>query len=399
MPKKIKKEDEMMKKFIALIMAVIMTFALMAPATAANNEIEEIETTVNDIFDFVKDLAAGIHELVGGILAVFDKECPFCDEIHETAEEPEADEPTTDEPTTEEPTTEEPTTEAPIVDAEVPAYEVVHPEDAIYLATVEEAEEAIAAAADGAYIVLADGLYDTLVVKNSKITIAADNAVIGLLNLNSNSYVNLIGLTFDAAYADEVVDPKTGAGAGFFANIVGTQKGKSSANAHDIVIKGCEFTGTPVDAGNYTPVVFHDKGRSSYHAKNITVESCRFEVNAAYYLYLNYLLGEITVKGNLFGGKDYNYDAAMWLSSNGADLDITGNYFRNWTSAAVGTSRSSTAGTTINMKGNSFTQYVDGANTSYLYIKGYDAADITAALADNTFIGKITAENAAITVA
>ena len=144
-----------MKKILALIIAVVMIFSVAAiPSTAGvADSAQGVVDNYNDgnygaalesAFSFAKDLAKAIHSLVGGILGVLDKECPFCDEIHKTkaddadkddctcegectcgkgdeeeattapdVEEPTTEEPTTEEPTTEEPTTEEPTTEEP----------------------------------------------------------------------------------------------------------------------------------------------------------------------------------------------------------------------------------------------------------------------------------------------
>ena len=72
-----------MKKFLALMIAVVMAFSMVAiPVSAAdvNAEVEKVETTVEEAFTFAEKLANAIHKLVGDILAVFDKECPFCEE-------------------------------------------------------------------------------------------------------------------------------------------------------------------------------------------------------------------------------------------------------------------------------------------------------------------------------
>ena len=75
-----------MKKFLALMIVVVMTFSMVAVPVSATcveaEDIEKIETTVDATFTFAMDLAKAIHKLGGDILAVFDKECPFCDEIH-----------------------------------------------------------------------------------------------------------------------------------------------------------------------------------------------------------------------------------------------------------------------------------------------------------------------------
>lgn len=41
-----------------------------------------VEDQVGDAFDSINKLFDSIHNLVGGILAIFGKECPFCDKVH-----------------------------------------------------------------------------------------------------------------------------------------------------------------------------------------------------------------------------------------------------------------------------------------------------------------------------
>ena len=135
-----------MKKFLALMIAVVMAFSMVAiPVSAADAtaDIEKIETTVRDAFDYAEKLANAIHKLVGDILAVFDKECPFCDEIH--GKTPVEDEPTTpDEP--------------------VIPDEPVEPEEIV--GTVANAEELAAALlAGGTYTVLNDFATDAFVAQ------------------------------------------------------------------------------------------------------------------------------------------------------------------------------------------------------------------------------------------
>ncbi len=138
-----------MKKFLALIISIVMIFSIAAiPSTAGvadsaqgvvdNYNAGNYGAAIDSAFSFAKDLAKAIHSLVGGILGVLDKECPFCDEIHkskanddadkddcncegectcgkveeeEVTTAPDVEEPTTEESTTEESTTEESTTE------------------------------------------------------------------------------------------------------------------------------------------------------------------------------------------------------------------------------------------------------------------------------------------------
>ena len=87
-----------MKKILALVIAAIMMFSIAAvPASAAvdtnavSDSYQEVvdsfnagdyEATIFGVIDLAKDLVVAIHELVGGILGVLAKDCPFCEEIH-----------------------------------------------------------------------------------------------------------------------------------------------------------------------------------------------------------------------------------------------------------------------------------------------------------------------------
>ncbi len=87
-----------MKKILALIIAAVMMFSIAAvPASAAVSDSAQAVAdsfnagdyyaTIDNVFTFAKDLAAAIHDLVGGILGVLGKECPFCEEIHGAADD------------------------------------------------------------------------------------------------------------------------------------------------------------------------------------------------------------------------------------------------------------------------------------------------------------------------
>lgn len=93
-----------MKKFLAVIMSLVMMFSLAAlPVSAAEAE-EETKTeetvTLDDVFEtleltveLIEDTINKIHYIVGTILGMLDKECPLCAEVHEIViEEEEAPE-------------------------------------------------------------------------------------------------------------------------------------------------------------------------------------------------------------------------------------------------------------------------------------------------------------------
>ena len=373
------------------MIAVVMAFSMIAvPVSAADTtaDLEKVETTVNDAFAFAEKLANAIHKLVGDILAVFDKECPFCEVIHELAAvEPDAP------VVPEEPV--EPEVVYPSVPENFPAKSEV-PADAVKVDSAEALADAIANAEAGAYIVLADGVYDEIVITKSNITLAAENATVGFINLNGKSNITLDGITFDAAGAKAALRGDA-AETGYVANIVATLKGKTSANGHDIVIKNCTFTGTPVDGASYAPIYVNDHKRSSYHAYNYTVDGCLFETKASYYVYLSYLVeGNIVVTDNFFGNEATDCASFLWSSSNGSNITVENNTAFNWRNAGIGGSRSGASyPIEIQVRHNTFVQVAEGANADYVYLKGYkamDTFDVVNSL--NSFVGTITAENA-----
>ena len=77
-----------MKKIIALVLAALMMFTLVAPASAATVEIPEkvveilpVEVTekVNAFALFTSAIKDFVHKIVGTITQFFGSKCPFCD--------------------------------------------------------------------------------------------------------------------------------------------------------------------------------------------------------------------------------------------------------------------------------------------------------------------------------
>lgn len=78
-----------MKKLLAVLMSIVMMFTLAAvPVSAAQEEAED-EITIQDVVDtiiltveLIQDTLIQVHNIVGSILGLLEKECPFCAEIH-----------------------------------------------------------------------------------------------------------------------------------------------------------------------------------------------------------------------------------------------------------------------------------------------------------------------------
>ena len=82
-----------MKKILAVLMSLVMMFSLAAPAMAAEEEVKD-EVTVAEVLEsiertveLIKNTLIQVHNIVGSIMALLEKECPMCSEIHEVVHE------------------------------------------------------------------------------------------------------------------------------------------------------------------------------------------------------------------------------------------------------------------------------------------------------------------------
>ena len=96
------------KKLIAVVLSVIMIFSMIAVPVSAtetitesskveevvdeDTSIEEAADQIGEVFSAIRNLIDAIHNLVGGIMGILGKECPFCDEVHDKDAEEEPDE-------------------------------------------------------------------------------------------------------------------------------------------------------------------------------------------------------------------------------------------------------------------------------------------------------------------
>ena len=254
-----------MKKFLALIIAVVMTFSMVAmPVNAIDAaDIEKFETTANEVFDYVEKLIESIHALVGGILGVLDKECPFCTEIH--------------------------------------GAEVILPADPSTLADV------LAVAKEGETVSLAAGDYGVITLGTlNGVTLAAEEGAV----------VDKFVTTAETAITDVTLK-----GFNFEIEAVNRDCGLSvdaAAVINNLVIEDCTFTGSDYKNScgifgnnpNATLTVknctFSDMGyafwsisRDGYAALN--VEGCNFTNLISWVILVQYgFLGNLTVDGCTF---------------------------------------------------------------------------------------------------
>ena len=85
-----------MKKILAVVMAIVMSFSLaLVPVSAAQEDVQDgVSETVVTAFDAIEktvdlimDTIVQVHNIVGQIMGVLEKECPMCGVIHELATE------------------------------------------------------------------------------------------------------------------------------------------------------------------------------------------------------------------------------------------------------------------------------------------------------------------------
>lgn len=84
-----------MKKFVALIMALIMSFSIaLIPASAVEIDTAATQETVDEAFAaiekavyLIQDTIEQIHNIVGQIMTAIGQDCAMCGQAHVIAEE------------------------------------------------------------------------------------------------------------------------------------------------------------------------------------------------------------------------------------------------------------------------------------------------------------------------
>lgn len=75
-----------MKKFLAVIMTIVMAFSLVVvPASAVDVTVDDVFTAIETSMALIEDTFNQIHNIVGTILGVLGKECPLCAVVHEVS--------------------------------------------------------------------------------------------------------------------------------------------------------------------------------------------------------------------------------------------------------------------------------------------------------------------------
>lgn len=176
--------------------------------------------------------------------------------------------------------------------------------DALLVSNAAAFQAALDAKAE--HIVLLPGTYKgTFALKADNTVIEGqEGAVVACVNLNGAKNTTIKNVEFDAAEAKLGYDRKGNAKQ--YANIItGDKTNNPLAGAHGVVIDGCKFTGTFVNAG--ASIAFADYYRTSGFSGNVTIKNCTFDTQNAYYnIYGHYCgngtngFGEFVIENNTF---------------------------------------------------------------------------------------------------
>ena len=211
------------------------------------------------------------------------------------------------------------------------------------------------ATADVLYLTAGD--YGTIVAKAGK-TYAAVNAdaKVEAVNICGAANVTLRNITFDVATAKAAYDNSTRRS---YANIFsGDLTNKPSVGARNLVVDGCTFAGTFVNAG--AAIAFADRSRPTGGSGNVTIKNCTFATEGGYYDIYGYYTGH--------SGMNFVFENNTFKS------EIQGN--------AIYLGRLKTSAAMV-VKGNTFEKFatLDDA----VYVKGDGSWNPTINASNNTF--------------
>ena len=147
-------------------------------------------------------------------------------------------------------------------------------------------------------IVLAAGVYGTILAKTGITYIGSEEAKVDCINLNGADNVTIKNIAFDAKTAKLSYDGKGTAKQ--YANIISGDSSKKGKGSRNIVIESCEFNGTFTSGG--AAIAFTDQSRKSGQSGNISIVNCSFNAEGAYYHIYGHYFGyaELNIEGNKF---------------------------------------------------------------------------------------------------
>ncbi len=166
-------------------------------------------------------------------------------------------------------------------------------------AVVNNADELGDAIANGKKnIVLAAGVYGTILAQTGITYIGSEEAKVDCINLNGADNVTIKNIAFDAKTAKLSYDGKGNAKQ--YANIISGDSSKKGKGSRNIVIESCEFNGTFTSGG--AAIAFTDQSRGSGQSGNISIVNCSFNAEGAYYHIYGHYFGyaELNIEGNKF---------------------------------------------------------------------------------------------------
>ena len=182
-------------------------------------------------------------------------------------------------------------------------------------------------------IVLAAGVYGTILAQTGITYIGSEEAKVDCINLNGADNVTIKNITFDAATAKYGYDGAGTKKVYAFSNIItGDNVNKPNKGAHNLVIDGCTFTGTFENPG--APIAFTDQKRSGGFSGNITIKNCTFDnKNANYVIYGFYTgdslngHGDFVIENNTFKTQCYGGPIYLGRYASNVPVVVKGNTF------------------------------------------------------------------------
>ena len=207
-------------------------------------------------------------------------------------------------------------------------------------------------------IYLANGNFGTIVAKSNKTIIGTANAKVDAVNLNGAENLTLKNIKFDAATAKQNYDKK-GVGRQYANIITGDENYNVNKGAMNLVIEGCTFEGTYVNAGS--AISFADRNRNSGSSDNITIKNCTFNTVGGNYDIYGYYFGNgnnFVIENNTFNSTLKGKPLYLGQYKSNIPVEINGNEFKTVSSieAAVTLQAHSGWNVSYNASGNTFAQ-------------------------------------------
>ena len=210
-------------------------------------------------------------------------------------------------------------------------------------------------------IVLAAGVYGTILAKTGITYIGSEEAKVDCINLNGADNVTIKNIAFDAKTAKLSYDGKGNAKQ--YANIISGDSSKKGKGSHNLVIDACKFKGSFTNGG--AAIAFTDQGRQTGPSGNITITNCVFNNEGGYYhIYGHYFgdgqngYGELNIGNNEFISTTKGKPIYLGRYASSVPVEVNGNIFKTVSSIqdAIYLQDHSNYGVSVNASNNTFAE-------------------------------------------